>query len=35
MIKYYQGLRMNEEVDFDFNEILEEFRNGKKLTGLD
>jgi len=24
---------MNEEVDFDFNEILEEFRNGKKLTG--
>ncbi len=26
---------MNEEVDFDFNEILEEFRNGKKLTGLD
>ena len=24
---------MNEEVDFDFDEILEEFRNGKKLTG--
>lgn len=24
---------MNEEIDFDFDEILEEFRNGKKLTG--
>ena len=24
---------MNEEIDFDFNEILTEFRNGKKLTG--
>ena len=24
---------MNEEVDFDFDEILEEFRSGKKLTG--
>jgi len=24
---------MNEEVDFNFYEILEEFRNGKKLTG--
>jgi len=24
---------MNEEVEFDFNEILKEFRSGKKLTG--
>ena len=24
---------MNEEIDFDFNEILAEFRSGKKLTG--
>jgi len=24
---------MNEEIDFDFDEILEEFRSGKKLTG--
>ncbi len=24
---------MNEEIEFDFNEILAEFRNGKKLTG--
>jgi len=24
---------MNEEVDFDFDEILQEFRSGKKLTG--
>jgi len=24
---------MNEDIDFDFNEILAEFRNGKKLTG--
>lgn len=24
---------MNEEIDFDFDEILKEFRNGKKLTG--
>ncbi|QOP46461.1 hypothetical protein FM071_09210 [Sulfurimonas paralvinellae] len=23
---------MNEEVEFDFDEILKEFRNGKKLT---
>jgi transposase-like protein len=23
---------MNEEIDFDFNEILAEFRSGKKLT---
>ena len=24
---------MNEDIEFDFNEILKEFRNGKKLTG--
>ena len=24
---------MNEEIDFDFNEILAEFRSGKKLAG--
>ncbi len=24
---------MNEDIDFDFNEILAEFRSGKKLTG--
>jgi len=24
---------MNEEIDFDFNKVLEEFRAGKKLTG--
>ncbi|WP_268246164.1 hypothetical protein [Candidatus Sulfurimonas marisnigri] len=24
---------MNEEIDFDFDEILEEFRSGKKITG--
>ena len=24
---------MKEEIEFDFDEILEEFRNGKKLTG--
>lgn len=26
---------MKKEVDFDFDEILEEFRSGKKLTGKD
>jgi len=26
---------MNEEINFDFNEILAEFRNAKKLTGKD
>ena len=24
---------MNKEVEFDFDEILKEFRSGKKLTG--
>ena len=24
---------MEEKIEFDFDEILEEFRNGKKLTG--
>ena len=33
MIKYYQGLTINKAVDFDFDEILKEFRNGKKLIG--
>ena len=32
MIKYYQGLTINNEVEFDFYEILKEFRSGKKLT---
>jgi len=26
---------MEEKIDFDFNEVLKEFRNGKKLTGKD
>jgi len=26
---------MKENLDFDFNEILEEFKSGKKLTGKD
>lgn len=26
---------MEEQIDFDFNEILKEFRNGKRLTGKD
>ena len=26
---------MEEKIDIDFNEILKEFRNGKKLTGKD
>lgn len=33
MIKYYQGLTIEEEYEFDFDEILKEFRNCKKLTG--
>ena len=24
---------MEEEIDFDFNEVLKEFRSGKRLTG--
>lgn len=31
--KYYQVLTMEKEYEFDFDEILKEFRNGKKLTG--
>ena len=26
---------MEQEINFDFNEILKEFRNGKRLTGKD
>ena len=26
---------MEEQFDFDFNEVLEQFRNGKRLTGKD
>ncbi len=26
---------MEEQIEFDFNEILNQFRNGKKLTGKD
>lgn len=25
---------MKEEIEFDFDEILDEFRSGKKLTGI-
>ena len=27
----YQGLTMEERINFDFNEVLEQFRNGKIL----
>ena len=26
---------MEERINFDFNEVLEQFRNGKRLTGKD
>ena len=30
-----KGLTMREKIEFDFDEILKEYRNGKKLTGKD
>jgi len=28
-----KGLTMREKIEFDFDEILKEYRSGKKLTG--
>jgi len=30
-----KGLTMREKIEFDFDEILKEYRGGKKLTGKD
>jgi len=30
-----KGLTMREKIEFDFDEILKEYRNGKKLTRED